>query len=201
MINQNNYPTELNASSEFESLLNKSAFKTYKSNTPLSKLKQNVLYGLYIAVIITIGYVAIILKFHIWQVQLSMLILIIFNTWIMSGGVELYREINLQPDAQSLLHELKRTHTLFTRWIKEQNKAAILVYPIAAAGGFILGGVVGSNKTADEFLSKPFVWIALLITIAILIPISIWLAKKMNQLAFGKYLDQIKHQIIELEQE
>jgi hypothetical protein len=186
---------------ELENLLTIEALQTHKSLDPLVKLKRNMRYSSVSALLITGGYVAAILAFPIWQVQLSMMVLIIFNVWMLSTGYVLYRDINLDAAQNSLLSQLKRIHSLFSRSLREQYKVAILVFPIAATGGFILGGVLGSGKTVEQFFSKPFVWWALVGCIAVLIPAGLWLTKTLNQAAYGKYLDEIADQIEALEKD
>jgi hypothetical protein len=70
-----------------------------------------------------------------------------------------------------------------------------LLYPVSAAGGFMLGGFVGSGKPIEVFMSKPIVIIILVVTIAILVPICYKLAKWMTKKAFGQYADQLKKNI------
>jgi hypothetical protein len=76
---------------------------------------------------------------------------------------------------------------------------ALWVYPFAATGGFMLGGTVGSEKTVEVFMGDYRVLIALAIMLVVLVPLSYWLAKWMTRVAFGKYVQQIKERIDELE--
>ncbi len=61
---------------------------------------------------------------------------------------KLYKKI---PDtiipSLSLKNQLLENYNGFQHWWSLQLKTSVLVYPIATAGGFILGGVLGSGKT------------------------------------------------------
>jgi hypothetical protein len=86
-------------------------------------------------------------------------------------------------------------------WQKQSMRVALWLYPFAAAGGFMLGGIVGSGKTPEAFLMNYKIQIALAITIIVLVPLSYLLAKWMTRVAFGVYVDQLKERIDELERE
>ena len=71
----------------------------------------------------------------------------------------------------------------------------MIIYPISAAGGFMLGGYVGSGKPIEQFMSKPAVLIALVISIIVLVPICHHFAKWMDKKAFGQFADVLKQNI------
>ena len=72
------------------------------------------------------------------------------------------------------------------------------MYPVAATGGFMLGGVVGSGKTVEAFLYRPSILIILVITVAIITPVCYYLAKLMFKYAYGRHLKKLKELIDEL---
>jgi hypothetical protein len=65
-------------------------------------------------------------------------------------------------------------------------------------GGFFLGGVIGSGKTVEGFMSKPLMWVILSICILVLTPLCYWLVKVMFKYSFGNHLQQLKANIDEL---
>jgi hypothetical protein len=125
-----------------------------------------------------------------------------FSLWVLYTAFILYKKINISvsPD-DSLLTELKRHYHSINYWIRVQKQVALFIYPISAASGFMLGGVAGSGKTVEVFMSRPVVMIALLVTIIILMPIASYVTKWLLKKSFGKHLDNLKKNIDALEQE
>ncbi len=85
--------------------------------------------------------------------------------------------------------------------IRTQIKVALFIYPISAAAGFMLGGVVGSSKAAEAFMQKTVIWIILLVVVIILTPLCYLLARWMLRYSFGKHLDTLQEKTNELEAE
>jgi hypothetical protein len=184
-----------------EQMLQTRSFKQAGLKTPLSKLKRNLAFHLAYAVIITVGYGLIIYYFPYWQVQGCLLLLIAFNIWAMVKAYDMYKNIDLDLTENNVLGELKKYYRTFKEWEKQSLRVALFVYPFAAAGGFMLGGTVGSGKPVEMFMSDYRVVIALMVALLILVPLSYLLAKWMTRVAFGKYVDQLKKRIDELEAE
>jgi hypothetical protein len=130
-----------------------------------------------------------------------MLLLIGFNLWAMVKAYRLYITIDPDMSRHNVLAYLKSHYNAFMEWQKQSMRVALWLYPFAAAGGFMLGGIVGSGKTPEAFLMNYKIQIALAITIIVLVPLSYLLAKWMTRVAFGVYVDQLKERIDELERE
>lgn len=171
------------------------------SKGPLEKLRKNLALNLSFAVIITLGYAYLIFYFPYWQIQVGLLITIFFNLVLMWQAYQQYKNIEPALSTTNVLQNLKHIHASFKKMCRQQERAALLVYPVACAAGFMLGGVVGSGKTVEAFMSKSVAQIALAICIVVLVPVCYYLAKWMNKIAFGKYVDQIKEHIDALERE
>lgn len=188
-------------SGELQKMLSGKAFLYSKEPGPLARLKRNLVLHLVYAVVITLGYIAVVSYFTFWQVQACIALLIIFNLWAMYKAYDLYRHIDLDLTQHNVLSELKKHYDAFSQWQRQSLRIAILVYPFAAAGGFMLGGSVGAGKPPEVLFEKPTFTIALIVSIIILVPLSYLLAKWMTKVAFGKYIDQLKVRIDELESE
>jgi len=187
---------------DLSSLLQKSDLPKRSSHNPLEKIKRNLLINIVWGIIICGAYVAIISYFPIWQVQVAIGITLIFSLWAVYQAFVNYKKINTTiATAGSLLDELKRHRQSIDNWLKVQQKVALIIYPVSAAGGFMLGGVIGSGKPVEVFLSKPVVIVALLISIAILVPSCFYLARWMCKYSFGKHLAALQKNINDLETE
>jgi ABC-type sugar transport system permease subunit len=180
-------------------LLHTGSWQSLKSQHPLLKLRRNLLKGIAAAIIISAAYIVVLFSTNQWPVQLSLFILLLFNGYLIYLSQQLRRQVptSIQPGI-GLKQELQQQHNNFVRWQKVQEKLAIFVYPIAAAGGFILGGTLGSDKSFEALLARPFFLVALIITVAILTPISLLLARWMFKVAYGKHLNILKQLIDEL---
>ena len=180
-------------------LLQQYDFGNLHSKLPLKKLKKNLLMGMIWALLITAGYITLFFFLHFWQVYFCLGVLIIFNTWIMIESRKLYKEIpsTITP-SNSIKQELINNYNSFKKWWSLQLKVSLMVYPIAAAGGFIIGGVLGSGKTVEAFLYNFRMLGILAITILVLMPISYYAAKWVYNHAYGKHLKKLRLLIDEL---
>jgi hypothetical protein len=184
-----------------EKMLQNKTFLQSNFTPPLAKLKRNLAIHLGYAVVITLGYALIIYYFNFWQVQACLFLLILFNLWAIRKSYVLYKNIDLNLTDSTVLNELKKHDRAFTEWEKQSMRAGLMIYPFAAAGGFMLGGSVGSGKSPELWLSDTRILIIMGLVILILVPIGYLLAKWMTKVAFGKYVAQIRERINELEAE
>ena len=180
-------------------ILQQENFDHLHSKLPLKKLKKNLLTGIAWAILITAGYLVLFYFIHIWQVYVALSIVIAFNIWIIILTWRLYKTIQdtITP-SNSLKQELQKNYDGFQKWWAIQARLGLYVYPVAATGGFMLGGVVGSGKTVEAFLYRPSILIILAITIAIITPLCYYLSKWMFKYAYGRHLKKLKELIDEL---
>lgn len=180
-------------------MLQQSGISSFQSKLPLLKLRKNLLIGIIWAALISAAYIILFFFIHAWQVYLSLGVLIVFNTWIMWESWKLYKKIptSIAP-SQSLKKQLIENYNGFQHWWSIQLKVSVIVYPIATAGGFILGGVLGSDRSVEEFLYNPRMLSFLAITIIVFMPLSYYAAKWVYYKAYGKHLKKLKGLIEEL---
>lgn len=187
---------------DLTSLLRKSTFSNAASHSPLEKIKKSLVMNMTSAVLICLLYVAVIIYFRIWQVQLAMSVVLFFSLWALYTAFQQYRQLNTAVSSSSpLLVEMKRHYESITRWMNVQQRVALFIYPVSAAGGFMLGGVLGSGKPVSYFMGKPMILLTLVICIIVLVPACYFLAKWMFNYSFGKHLKTLKQNIDALEEE
>ncbi len=187
---------------DLSSLLKPGRLSKLPSNNPLQKIKKNLFMNMIWGTIICSMYVVVIGYFHIWQVQAALGIVLIFSLWALFTAYKQYKKINTAvSSAGSVLDELKRHCQSIGNWMKVQQRVALIIYPISASGGFMLGDVIGSGKPVGVFLSKPIVVIAWLVCIAILVPACYYLARWLCKYSFGKHLAALEKNIHDLEEE
>ena len=168
------------------------------SNDPIQKIRRNLLINLIWCIIISIGYVIILYMFPLWQVQLCIAVVLLFTLYGFFSALHHYRQLKKTPDEAQLLPYMEWHYTSITKWLNTISKVALFVYPVSAAGGFMLGAVFGSGKSIAYLFSKTLIQVSMPITIAVLVPACFFLAKWMNRLAFGRHLEQLKKNIDEL---
>ena len=184
------------------SLLQKPKLSKLTSHNPLEKIKKNLLMNMVWGIIICALYVFIIIHFQIWQVQVSISIVLLFSLWALYTAWLQYKKLNTSVSSNSsVLSEMKRHCESIETWLNTQQKVALIIYPVSAAGGFMLGGVIGSGKSVELFMSKPIVILILVVTILILVPACYYLAKWMCNYSFGKHLKTLQQNIQDLESE
>ncbi len=99
----------------------------------------------------------------------------------------------------NLKSTLKQVYENTSSTLAFQRKASLIIYPLAATAGFLLG--LSVEKDAALMIQKWQVQIALLISIIILTPSSYLLALWMEKVSYGKYLAQLKDLLQQFEQE
>ncbi len=177
------------------SSLIKPGLSKLSSKDPLVKLKRNLLAGAILGLLIAAVYIFIIVKFPVWQVFLCIGIVFAFTLWGSIKSFLLYKDMSRTIPGNNLLQELENHYSKIKRWMSIQQQASLLIYPVSATGGFMIGGSVGAGKSITEVMQKPGMIITLLIALIILVPLCFYLAKWMSKKAFGKYAEQLKQNI------
>ncbi len=168
------------------------------SHDPITRITRNLLINLYWCVIISIGYIVVLYSFPIWQVQICIAVVLLFTLYAFFSALHHYRQLKKPPEHTQLLPFMEWHYASITKWLNTVSKVALFVYPVSAAGGFMLGATLGAEKSIEYLLSKKLIQISMPITIAVLVPLCYYLAKWMNKIAFGRHLEQLKKNIDEL---
>ena len=151
------------------SSLIKPGLSKLSSKDPLFKLKRNLLAGAILGLLIAAVYIFIIVKFPVWQVFLCIGIVFSFTLWASIKSFLLYKDMSRIIPGNNLLQELENHYSKIKRWMSIQQQAGLLIYPVSATGGFMIGGSVGAGKSITEVMQKPGMIIALLIALIILL--------------------------------
>lgn len=201
MENVNNWQQWKPRDHDLEQFLESGFSQRLQAHHPLLKLRTNLFRNIIWGWLITLAYLLVIIFSHFWQIWLALGITTLFNLIILIQAHRLYSSISttVSPD-EAVLDMLKRHHRNITAWRDIQMKLAIIVYPIAATGGYFYGGVLGSGRSLEDLLQQRiFVW-ALPVTLVLLVPLGLIAAKWLFRKSFGVYLDQLKSMIDAIEQ-
>ncbi len=182
-----------------DKLLRAGKITRISSRHPIKKLQDNLLYGLILALMITAGYGFLFVEFSPWQIRVALVVVTVYNLIIMADSWRLYLLTRKTESINEPLRDkLQTVYDQYMRWWHIQLRTSLFVLPFAITGGFILGGIDGSGKTVEEFISHPVALIALGICLLVFIPASYFLSKWLFRVFYGKYLKQIKGSIDEL---
>lgn len=108
-----------------------------------------------------------------------------------------YRMLGFVDKSQNMRYILKAYYYRITRIQQYELKVAVFLYPISITAGFVYG--FSLKRSADEILTDIKILTILIITNLILIPLCYYLARWMDRKAYGRYLDQLKEDIDQLE--
>jgi hypothetical protein len=174
--------------------------KNVKSLHPLIEVRNNLRITNIWGIVISIGYIVLMIFYPYWQVILGFSIVLTFNIVFIFQGIKLRKQLPLSVDAgHSMLHEMKVHHAALTKWIENQMYAAKFVFPVAAASGFMMGGIWGSGKCLEQLFTKPIFPISMIISAVLFSFAGMWLARKLFGISYQKFLDRLKVNIDQLE--
>jgi hypothetical protein len=177
-----------------------SKLKNVKSLHPLIEIRNNLRITNIWGIVISIGYIVLMIFYPYWQVLLGFSVVLTFNVVFIVQGIKLRKQLPRSVDAgHSMLQEMKVHHAAVTKWISNQMYAARFVFPIAAASGFMMGGIWGSGKSLELLFTKPIFPISMVISAVLFSFAGIWLARKMFGISYKKFLDRLKVNIDQLE--
>ncbi len=186
---------------DLSALLNMKSITKHISTDPMMKIKRNLLINSILGILISAGYIFLLIRFPFWQLLLCIGIVLIFTVWAVVKAFLLYNNMEKTLPGNTVLQEMERHYASMENWMTVQQKVGLLIYPVSAAGGFMLGGSLGAGKSIDIIMQKPLMIIALLIAVAILVPLCFYLARWMCKVAFVKYTEQLKRNIETLKSE
>lgn len=187
---------------DLSDLLELSNINRLTSKNPLQLIRRNLFWNIILGVIICLGYLFLIYYFPVWQIQAPIFITLIFSVWAVYTAMVEYKKLNSNSSGQnSVLDELKKHQNSINQWMKIQTRIALYIYPVSATGGFMLGGMLGSEKSVEIFMAKPMMWAILILVLLVLVPVCHYCAKWMFKLSFGNHLEAIEQNIIDLQTE
>lgn len=187
---------------DLSKLLNQIKLNDLQSRHPLEQLRKKFLINIIWGIVINAGYIALLWVYPLWQLFLTIGLVFLAGVVAVIQGIGLYRSLHQSVSSKSpLLQEMKAQYTSIRKVIKQQEFYFLIIYPFAGAGGFMLGGMIGSGKPIEIFLSKTVVWVCMLIIVPLIATGGHYLGKWLNRVAFGKHLVQLKENIDALEAE
>lgn len=170
----------------------------HPGRSPLARLRRNIRLNTWFTLVFFVLFIVLFFVFTHPYVRLCLAVLI--AAYLAAYAFTAYQLRTLPPRPamdNDLLTTLKAYHRIFSGWMRVLERSALFIYPVSITGGFLVG--LSGAMPIDEALGKPVIRWTLLIALLVLTPATHFLAKWMNRLAFGRYLDQLQENIAVLE--
>ncbi|MBE7170871.1 MAG: hypothetical protein INR73_09790 [Williamsia sp.] len=197
-IEQNWKELDSRQDEDLSSLLQPGLVEKLQSSNPLLAIKKRLVGNMVFSGLISAGYVLVLIRFHQWPVLVCIGAIFLFTLWTGVTAYFQYKSIHPFMNGRPLLAEMEKHYAGIRSWMRGQVRVAAFVYPVAAAGGFMVGGMIGSGKGLEQFMTRPKMIVALLLITAVLAPTGLFLARWLHKKSFGKHLATLKKNIDEL---
>jgi len=169
------------------------------SKHPVRKLLHAFGIGLRMSAVFVLIWIYFLVVFEQIEVKIFMGLMIVGYLFFFFLNYKVFREIRRETDfSGNLLVILKTIYQKATRTLAFQRKAALFIYPVAGSAGFILG--FAWDKDPERVFHDTSLLATMIIVSIVLTPIAYYVAQWVDQKAFGKYCDQLKVIIDDMEQ-
>lgn len=169
------------------------------SRHPVEKLKRAYLYSTGFSVFFLLLFVAMIFVFPHPLVKAGIALVVAGYVFFLVTNLSMYRHINrFDVSAMNLKSTLQETYDIIRENIRFQEKAALLIYPVATAAGFLMGAAA-SGADISKFIQRtevPYILAGLTI---ILTPIAYYAARWLHKVSYGACLTQLRELILNME--
>lgn len=185
---------------DFNALLSSTSLHKSGMGSPLKSIKKKLLLHLWLSISIGLFFATLFVLFSSWQLRLILALLTSYTFWLCASIFQLYNSIPvaLLPGI-TLLNELQQQHLAIDNWIKVHIRSALYIYPFSAAGGFMLGGMLGAGKEVGELMTKPFFIITLILVSVVLVPVGHYITRWLFKRTFGTHMAQLEQNIADLQ--
>jgi hypothetical protein len=183
---------------DLSSMLGQALQKKAGFKDPLLRLRYNLKFSAVFAASFGILYGAMAILVPVWPINLCFAILVLFTIWGVITTLHM-RSLLSEPDSPApLLQELQRYVTLVRKWMRLQERLGIFVYPFSIIGGGLMGAYLASGEPVANLLNDKVLDVLLVVALLVMMPICAGIARTMNRVKYGRYLDDLQKNIDEL---
>lgn len=172
--------------------------EVYKSSKhPIQKLIRSfkIALGFVVFFELAFSYLAIVVPQPIVKIAMVVMMVVYIFYFVTNYQTLTHIKKTFRMD-QNLSYTLQSIYDNTQQSLKFQRRSALFIYPLAATCGFFFG--LSVERDVVEVLQNKSTWITLLITIVILTPISYYVAIQLERVGYGRYLDQLRGLIHQL---
>ncbi len=164
----------------------------------MAKLQKKLVAKLMFAISFTLGYSVLLYFVKDSIVVVLFAIIIAAHLLAIAYFIKEYKEMQkLLPMDGNILETLKEFQRRILKVLKSEETGGLILYPVAVSAGFFFALL--SDRSFNEVMVDRWIW---LIWIAVMVgftPVGHWMAKRMNNMAFGKQLKHLQDMIDEIE--
>lgn len=189
------------AQQEYVSIKDINLNQAIKANSHgvMMKLSRGIKYKMWFAVG---GMVLFVLAFIFSSDPITRTLLAIVTVAYVVGAILINKESRLLKAQMDFSGNIKETLTSFYSRVngvlKYEELIGITIYPVSASAGFLIG--LGKSESRDWIFSTWQGWMIFIAILALATFLAHLTARKLNKIAFGKYLNELKSEINELDQ-
>jgi hypothetical protein len=171
------------------------------SRHPVSKLILTFKVGLAFIVFFQLlfGYVLIVTPQPLVKIGMAVIIAVYFLLLFINLGV-LRKMMRLNNLDQNTHQTLAGVYAIVTGTLAFQQKLSWGFFPLCVGAGFLLG-LSGSGDVATIMATDPVFPVVLIIMVIIITPFCRYMTKRMNEAYYGKYLEQLKSLMRQMEED
>lgn len=173
-----------------------------ESAMPLQKLQKQWNLRIVFTLLIAPLWLIAVFYFNYPLIQVLMGVVFVANIWSLYLSFSLKTRMAANANLP-VLEYIKTNYDLISKAIRLEERVFIFIYPISVSAGFFAGASLSGNLNAILADSSKVgtLLLILLASMVVLTPLSHFLAKWLNKLAFGNYLVQLKKVIDSYESE
>jgi|GEM_PF-1331179 len=168
---------------------------------PLAKQALFNLYaGLVFALVLAGFYAFLLVEFNVTWIRVGLTVMILFNAVLVGLTLPLIGKFNRLTQAQAVLPFLKLLRDDLKEWWRLQRWMAGGVLPLAAATGFLMGGVVGSGD--ENFVAFEDKWNLVVVLVGVslaAVPLGLRFSDWLYKWSYARDLRRVEAWIEELE--
>ncbi len=169
------------------------------SRHPVEQLKAAYMRTTLFSVFFLAGFIVLFFLFEEPLVKVGIGFVVGVYVFFFVVNFGMYRRVGMDfPVDRNLKDALNHTYSYITENIRFQERAALFLYPIGGAAGFMMGGSVGSGDI-NSMMMKPSVLILLVVVLVVMTPLCFYLTRWMYKVSYGKCLSDLKTLIEDLE--
>lgn len=168
------------------------------SRHPIAKLKRNYLIKTSFAAFFLLGFVVCLFLFEGWIIRGLLAIVIASYVGFLVSSLSVYKKLTADlPVDRSLIDMLTQTKDMIETNLRFEQRMGLMVYPFAAAVGFLMG-FNASGRAVAEVFSRNTLLVIFALTIIVITPIGYLVARWATKRSYGKALEEIGRLIEEL---
>ncbi len=166
---------------------------------PLQKLQNVYRINSWFLVAFLCGFVMLCFVFHEPVVKGGLFLLILIYMLGLAANRSMSKKLELTVSwDQSIKSSLEQIYSSVSSHVRYQERIGLFIYPLAGLVGFLMG-IAAVSDNFSNLIRQKSILLLLLTLLLMLTPLCFWVTKQLHARSYGKYLNDLKQLIHELE--